>query len=223
MGTDSLGRDLLVRVLSGAHVSLVVGILTAAASGVLGILIGGFAGFFEGSVDEILMRITDSLAVFPTLLLAVILGQLFGNSFLSMIWLLSFTSWMNCARLVRACVLQVKKLPHIEAAVASGAKTQRLLFRHIVPHVCGPLIAMVALQIPTNILNEASLSFLGLGIQPPTASLGSLCSEGFRSIQSYPHLIIYPGTLLCLILFFFQLLGEWLTWLLDPLPDRKFY
>ena len=216
MGTDVLGRDLLSRILFGARVSLAVGISTALFSLILGGITGAIAGYFGGWIDRILMGIVDLFFIFPMLLIAILISLVVGQGFWGTFLAIAITSWMGQARLVRALVLQARELPYVESGRALGLRHFPLLFKHIIPNLLGPIIVSLTFQIPNNILTESFLSFVGLGLQPPYASWGTLANEGFRGFQNYPHLIIFPGLALFITLLSFQLLGDGIRDWLDP-------
>lgn len=211
MGTDVLGRDLYSRVVYGARMSLAVGLCTALVSLVLGTLLGALAGYRGGWVDHLLMRVVDLFYIFPSLLLAILLMLLFGRGFLGILLAISMTAWVTQARLVRAQVMQARELAYVEAARAMGTSDSRIVLRHILPNLWGPIIVSLTFQIPSNIMAESFLSFIGLGLQPPYSSWGTLASEGFRAMRSYPHLILYPGGVLFLTMLAFNYLGDGLS------------
>ena len=216
MGTDILGRDLYARILFGARTSLSIGIATGLFALVLGTITGATAGYRGGWIDRILMRFVDLFYIFPSLLLAILLMLLLGRGFTG-IWLaLSLVSWVTQARLVRAQVMQAKEMPYVEAARAIGARKRSIIFRHILPNLWGPIIVSLTFQIPTHIMAESFLSFIGLGLQPPHSSWGTLAAEGFRGMQSYPHLILFPGAVLFLAMISFNFLGDGIRDWLDP-------
>ncbi len=216
MGTDVLGRDLFSRVLYGARLSLAVGFCTAIFALVLGTLTGAIAGYFGGKWDRVLMSIVDIFYIFPMLLLAILLTLLLGRGFFGIFLAIGATTWVTQARLVRALVLQARELPYVEAGRAIGLTHSKILFKHIVPNLMGPMIVSLTFQIPNNILTESFLSFVGLGLQPPYSSWGTLANEGFRGIQSYPHLMIFPGLALFITMLAFHFLGDSLRDILDP-------
>jgi oligopeptide transport system permease protein len=216
MGTDTLGRDLYSRVVYGGRMSLAVGICTAVFGLVLGTIVGAVAGYWGGWTDRLLMRIVDVFYIFPSILLAILLGLLFGRGFLGILLAIGITSWVTQARLVRGQVLQAKAMPYVESARALGASSIPILARHILPNILGPIIVSLTLQIPANIMAESFLSFLGLGLQPPFSSWGTLANDGFRAMKSYPHLIIYPGGVLFLTMLAFNYFGDGLRDFLDP-------
>jgi oligopeptide transport system permease protein len=216
MGTDSLGRDLFTRILDGARLSLATGILTAIVALVFGTAVGATAGWRGGWVDRALLRIIDVFSIFPSVLLAILLTVFVGRGFTGILLALGLTGWMQLARLVRAQVLQMREFPWVEAARAIGAPQSRILLKHLLPNLWSPILISLAFQIPTSILSESFLSFIGLGLEPPLASWGTLAAEGFRAMQSFPHLILFPGGILFATLLSFQLLAEGLRRSLDP-------
>ena len=216
MGTDVLGRDLLSRIIYGTRLTLAVGFCTAVFALVLGTFTGAVAGYFGGKWDRLLMAIVDIFYIFPMQLLAILLTLLLGRGFLGIFLAIGMTTWVTQARLVRALVLQARELPYVEAGRAVGLTHLTVLFKHILPNLGGPIIVSLMIQIPNNILTESFLSFVGLGLQPPYSSWGTLANEGFRGIQSYPHLMIFPGLALFTTLVAFHFLGDSLRDHLDP-------
>lgn len=216
MGTDSLGRDLFSRVIYGARASMAVGIVTALVSVLLGTFWGAVSGYSGGWIDGLMMRVVDIIYIFPSLLFAILLMVLIGQGLFGIVLALSFVGWVTIARLVRGQVLLVKEMLHVEAARAVGVNSFRIILRHILPLIWGPVIVALTFQIPTNIMSESFLSFIGLGLQPPMSSWGTLANEGWRGMRSYPHLIFFPGLVLFLTMLSFQFLGDGLRDWLDP-------
>jgi len=208
MGTDSLGRDLMSRIIYGARISLTVGLFTTFSALILGTFVGSIAGYYGGWLDSLLMRVVDLVYIFPSTLLAILIMVMVGRGFLGILAALAVTSWVTQARLVRGLVLHLRELNYIEAARAMGITDTSILLRHIWPNILGPIIVSLTFQIPSNIMAESFLSFIGLGLQPPLSSWGTLASEGFRGIRSFPHLMIFPGTVLFVTMLAFNYLGE---------------
>jgi oligopeptide transport system permease protein len=225
LGTDALGRDMLSRIIYGARMSMSVGIVTALFSLIIGGFYGAVSGWLGGWVDAVMMRIIDILYAIPSVVLLILVGVIFNsvNIFnnpelkaLTGIFLaLSVVGWVSLARLVRGQVLQVREMLYVEGARAIGAPSWRIVGRHIFPNILGPIIVMLTFQIPSNILFESFLSFIGLGLQPPFSSWGVLANDGWRA-KSYPHLILYPGLALFLTMLAFNLLGDGLRDAFDP-------
>jgi oligopeptide transport system permease protein len=225
LGTDGLGRDLLSRIIFGARMSMSVGILTAIMSLLIGGIYGAISGWFGGLVDSAMMRFVDILEAVPSLLLLILVMVVFNaiNIFenpelraLTGIFLaVSVVGWLGLARLVRGQVLQVKEQLFVEAARAMGAPGRLILWRHVFPNILGPIIVLLTFQIPSNVLFESFLSFIGLGLQPPYSSWGVLANDGWRA-KSYPHLILFPGLALYLTMLAFNLLGDGLRDAFDP-------
>jgi oligopeptide transport system permease protein len=226
LGTDSLGRDMLSRLIFGARVSMAVAIFTAFISLIIGTIYGSIAGWFGGWVDSTLMRLVDILDSIPSLVLLILVKVVFDSfdfisnpewkALTSMLLALSFVSWVTLARTVRGQVLQVKQMPFVESARASGAHSLRIVSWHILPNILGPVIVLLTFQIPANILAESFMSFLGLGLQPPFASWGVLANDGWRTLRSFPHLMISPGIAIFSAMLAFNLLGDGLRDALDP-------
>jgi len=218
-GTDAVGRDLFVRTLYGARVSLAVGVVATFVSLLIGVLYGAASGFIGGRVDSIMMRIVDVLYSLPFIFFVIILMVTFNQNFILLFVAIGAVSWLTMARIVRGQTLSTKQKEFVEAARAAGVGTFGIISRHIVPNVVGPVIVYVTLTIPGVILAESFLSFLGLGIREPFTSWGVLISEGAGQMETAPWTLIFPATLMALTLFCFNFIGDGLRDALDP-KDR---
>jgi oligopeptide transport system permease protein len=220
LGSDELGRDIFSRLMVGAQVSLVVGVGTQLLVLAVGVPIGLLAGYYRGLLDQFLTFVINVFYGIPDILVAMIMVFLLGPSLKNIIVAIVATRWMDMARLVRGQALSLREREFIEAARASGARPLRMLFGHIFPNALGPIIVQATLGIPAAILFEAFLSFLGVGVQPPTPSWGSMANEGVASIQYAPHMVIAPSIALSLTLMAFNFLGDGLRDALDPRSRR---
>jgi len=219
IGSDSLGRDLLARLFTGLGVSLAIGAVATSVSLVIGVAWGATAGYIGGVVDEVMMRIVDVLYSLPYIFFVIILMVTFGSNFILLFVAIGAVEWLTMARIVRGQTLSLKQKEFIEAARAAGLTRKAIIARHIIPNLLGPVVVYVTLTIPGVILAESFLSFLGLGVQPPMASLGTLISNGAQDMELAPWLLIFPSITMVVTLMCFNFIGDGLRDAIDP-KDR---
>ena len=221
LGTDEGGRDVLTRLLYGARVSLLIGVIPALLSLILGAVLGVIAGYRGGITDTIIMRIADVTLAFPSMLLAMVIMYALGGGLINVFLTLTLVNWASVARVVRSQTLQLKNSEFVEAARVMGVSNRKIMMRHILPNCLPTLLVLFTLNIPTSILTESSLSFLGLGVQPPNASWGLMINTGRQYLYSAPWLCFAPGAAIMLIVLAFNFLGNGLLDVLDPRQKKQ--
>jgi oligopeptide transport system permease protein len=215
-GTDELGRDLFTRIWWGARISLFVGVTAALIDMVIGVFYGASAGFIGGKVDDVMMRFSDVLHSLPYLLIVILLMMIMRPGVATILIALTITGWINMARIVRGQILQIKQNDYVAAAWMLGASRWRILLRHLIPNAIGSIITTMTLTIPAAIFAEAFLSFLGLGIQAPIASWGTMASDGLPALRYYPWRLFFPAGFISITMFALNLLGDGLRDAFDP-------
>ncbi len=220
LGTDTLGRDVFVRILYGGQISISVGICATAVALTIGVLYGTTSGFLGGKVDSLMMRVVDIIFALPFTVFVILLMVFFGRKFVLLFVAIGAVQWLVMARIVRGQVLSLRHQEFIEAAEALGLSKLRIIFRHIIPNTLGPIIVYATLTVPSVMLLEAFLSFLGLGVQPPMSSWGVLIKEGAEAMEEFPWLLIFPGLFLSITLFTLNFLGDGLRNALDPRASK---
>jgi oligopeptide transport system permease protein len=221
LGTDPLGRDLFARIIYGSQVSIAIGLIGTLTSVLIGVVIGAMAGYIGGKFDYIVTRIIDVMYGLPYMMLVIILMALFGRNIFNLFFALAIVSWLTVARVVRGQIISLKNSEFVEAARSVGASTGRIIFRHLVPNTLGVIVVFTTLRIPSFIMMESFLSFLGLGVQAPFASWGSLVSEGVEGMNLYPWRLFFPALTMVIFLFAMNFLGDGLRDALDPQSKNK--
>src|SRR5262245_42233931 len=219
-GLDELGRDILARVLAGARISFLVGLTVVSVSALIGTILGAVAAYFGGVVDDLVSRIIDVLLAFPGLLLAIALVAVLGPSLGNVLFALTIIGWVGYARLVRGQVLRAREFEYVQAARALGAGAGRVLWRHLIPTALPAVVVQATLGMAGAIISEAALSFLGLGVQPPTPSWGTMLNGGRAHLLDAPHLTLFPGVAIALLVLGFNFVGDGLRDLADPREQR---
>jgi ABC-type dipeptide/oligopeptide/nickel transport system permease subunit len=216
MGTDKQGRDILSRIIYGTRISMSIGFLSQVLTLVVGTILGAIAGYYGGKLDTLIMRITDVFYAFPNLLLLIILMAAFGRGFLNLLVAMTFTAWVGSARLVRGQVLQLKEFEFVESARALGASDRHIILRHMLPNVMSTIMVAFSFGVPGAILGEAGLSFLGIGLVPPTPSWGIMLNDGFAVLRALPNVVFFPALVIAIVMVAFLYLGDGLRDALDP-------
>jgi len=215
-GTDALGRDLWTRVWEGTRISLYIGILAAFIDMVIGVAYGGISAYYGGRVDNVMQRIVEVLYGIPFIIVVMLMILVFKPGILSIVIAMTITGWIGMSRVVRGQILKLKNQEYVLAARTLGASNTRIIIQHLVPNMTGIIIINTMFTIPSAIFTEAFLSFIGLGLQPPLASLGTLIDDGFKSLQTFPHIMVFPAIIISILLIAFNLVADGLRDALDP-------
>jgi peptide/nickel transport system permease protein len=221
LGTDQNGRDVLSRLLHGGRVSLTVGFFSVLISGSIGVLLGLLAGYYRGRVDTVVMSMVNLQMGFPMLLLALTVLYVVGPGFVNLVLVLAVSRWMEYARITRGMMLSLREAPFVEAARAIGCRDRRIIFRHLLPNLASPVLILTTLEVATGVLGEASLSFLGLGIQPPQSSWGLMLTQGRSYMSTAWWLTVFPGVSILLTVLSLNLLVTWLRAATDPAQKAR--
>ena len=215
-GTDALGRDIWTRTWTGARVSLFIAILAATFDLLIGVTYGGISAYYGGRVDIVMQRIIEIISGIPSLVIVTLFIMVFDPGIVSISLAMAVSGWTGMARVVRSHVLRLKNQEFVLASKTLGSSDARLILKHLFPNVVGPIVVMIMFSLPSAIFYEAFLSFIGLGLQPPNASLGVLINEGFKALQNYPYMMFIPSTIVCLLIFSLNLLADGLRDAVDP-------
>ncbi|MDC7226345.1 MAG: ABC transporter permease [Spirochaetales bacterium] len=221
LGTDELGRDLLARIIYGGQVSIMIGLIGALASMIIGVVLGALSGYIGGAFDSLLMRFVDIMYSLPYMLLVIIMMSMFGKNIMNLFFALAIVSWLTVCRVVRGQIISLKNAEFVEAARASGAGTWRIVLRHLIPNTMSVIVVYTTLRVPSFIMLEAFLSFLGLGVQAPYASWGVLIHDGVYAMTTYPWMLWFPAIVMTLFLFSMNFFGDGLRDALDPQSKNK--
>ena len=216
LGTDALGRDILARLMYGTRVSLMVAFVSVLVNLVIGILYGGISGFMGGMVDAVMMRIVDIISTIPLTLYVILIMMVFGQGLQSIIIALGLVYWVDMARVVRGQVLSLKQQEFVLAARTIGSSSRTILLQHLIPNAMGSILVTATMLIPSAIFMEAFLGYLGIGLRPPLASLGTMCNDANANLRTSPHELLIPALVICLIMFAFNFLGDGMRDALDP-------
>ena len=216
LGTDQLGRDILTRLMYGTRISLMVAFIAAVVNMIIGITYGGISGYLGGRTDIVMMRIVDIISTIPLTLYVILIKMCLDDGLLSIIIALSSVYWVDMARVVRGEVLSLKNQEFVLAARTIGSSTKTILFSHLIPNAMGPILVTVTMLIPSAIFMEAFMSFIGIGIAPPMASLGTMCNDATETLRTNPYQLFLPALVICIIMFAFNFVGDGLRDALDP-------